>query len=85
MADGAGAGMEGPGILGLTRSRRFTNPARSQKWFSTWDFSGVEEGIRTRDSHLGKVFEFVHDVRASPLSRPPVFGISTPSAQFRPC
>jgi len=29
---------------------------------------GAEDGNRTRDPHLGKVFEFVHGVPASPLS-----------------
>ena len=37
-------------------------------------------GIRTRDPHLGKVFEFVHGVRTSPLSWAPVYGMSTESA-----
>jgi hypothetical protein len=39
-------------------------------------FLGAEDGIRTRDPHLGKVFEFVHGVLASPLSWSPVHGLS---------
>ena len=49
------------------------------------EISRAEDGIRTRDPHLGKVFEFVHGVQASPLSWPPVHGTSTESARIRPC
>ena len=43
-------------------------------------FDGAEDGIRTRDPHLGKVCEFVHGVSVSPLSWPPVYRMSTESA-----
>ena len=46
---------------------------------------GAEDGIRTRDPHLGKVFEFVHGVLVTPPSWPPVYGRSTESARIRPC
>ena len=46
---------------------------------------GAEDGIRTRDPHLGKVFEFVHGVLASPLNWPPVCGTSSESARIQPC
>src|SRR6185437_13571769 len=45
---------------------------------------GAEDGIRTRDPHLGKVFEFVYGVQASPLSWRPVHGTSTKSAPTQP-
>jgi hypothetical protein len=44
---------------------------RRQEKPSTRDFVGAEDGIRTRDPHLGKVFEIVYDVRASPLNCTP--------------
>jgi hypothetical protein len=44
-----------------TETRRQGNP-------STRDFVGAEDGIRTRDPQLGKVFEIVHGVLASPLN-----------------
>jgi hypothetical protein len=49
------------------------------------EVSRAEDGIRTRDPHLGKVFEFVHGVMASPPTWPPVYGTSTESARIRPC
>ena len=47
--------------------------------------SRAEDGIRTRDPHLGKVYEFVHRVRASSLSWPSVYGMSTESARIQRC
>jgi len=41
--------------------------------------------MRTRDPHLGKVFEFVRGVPASLLSWPPVYGTSTECAPIQPC
>ncbi len=55
------------------------------KWLPTRDFLRAEDGIRTRDPHLGKVFEFVHGVMTSALNWPPVYGKSTESAQIEPC
>src|ERR1700722_20435276 len=46
---------------------------RGLKPLLTW-YDGAKDGIRTRDPHLGKVFEFVHGVMASPLNWPPVHG-----------
>jgi hypothetical protein len=43
------------------------------------DLLRAEDGIRTRDPHLGKVFEFVHGVWARPLNWPPVHETSTKS------
>jgi hypothetical protein len=41
--------------------------------------------MRTRDPHLGKVFEFVHVILASPLRWvAPVYESSTESARVRP-
>jgi hypothetical protein len=48
-------------------------------------YVGAEDGIRTRDPHLGKVFELVHSVLASPPSWPPVYGMSSESARIQPC
>ena len=45
----------------------------------------LEDGIRTRDPRLGKVFEFIHRVLASPLKCALVHGTSTESTQIRPC
>ena len=45
----------------------------------------AEDGIRTRDPHLGKVFEFVYGVTASPVSWSPVYGLSTECTRIRPC
>ena len=46
----------------------------------TRDFDGPEDGIRTRDPHLGKVMVFVRGVQPSPLSWPPVYRKSAESA-----
>jgi len=53
-----------------TETMRQENP-------STRDFVGAEDGIRTRDPHLGKVFEFVCGVWASLLTCSPLQGMST--------
>jgi hypothetical protein len=39
--------------------------------------SRAEDGIRTRDPHLGKVVEIVHRVPSSRLSCSPIHGMST--------
>lgn len=44
---------------------------------STREFFAAEDGIRTRDPHLGKMFEFVQGVWASPVNWSPVYGFST--------
>src|ERR1700691_4457206 len=48
-------------------------------------FSRAEDGIRTRDPHLGKVIEFVYGVLGCPLSWRPVYGPSTESTRTQPC
>ena len=47
--------------------------------------NGAEDGIRTRDPHLGKVVPFVQGVHATALSCPAVYGMSTESARIKPC
>lgn len=44
-----------------------------------------KDGIRTRYSDLGKVFDFVHGVLASPPTWPPVYKTPTESARIQPC
>src|ERR1700683_3118144 len=41
----------------------------------------AEDGIRTRDPHLGKVWVFVHPVVASPMASDSVHPFSSPSTQ----
>jgi len=48
-------------------------------------YVGAEDGIRTRDPHLGKVFEIVHGVLAGLLNWLPVYRTSTESAGNQPC
>ena len=48
-------------------------------------YDGAEDGIRTRDPHLGKVIEFVYGVLGCPLSWRPVYGPSTESTRTQPC
>jgi hypothetical protein len=55
---------------------RQANPARVDKLPLTC-YDGAEDGIRTRDPHLGKVFEFVCGVWASLLTCSPLQGMST--------
>jgi hypothetical protein len=45
---------------------------------------GVEDGIRTREPHLGKVMDLVHDVLVSPLACGSVHAASSPSAGSAP-
>jgi hypothetical protein len=45
---------------------------------------GAEDGIRTRDPHLGKVAVFVHGVLSSPLACCYVRPVSTQSTGFAP-
>lgn len=45
---------------------------------------GAEDGIRSRDPHLGEVFEFVSGIRTSPLPWCSVHWISTVSTEFTP-
>jgi hypothetical protein len=59
--------------------KEFTSAQRDDQ------ISRAEDGIRTRDPHLGNVFEIVHGVRTSPLSWAPVYGLSTKCTRIRPC
>ena len=52
---------------------------------TTWTFSGADDGIRTRDPHLGRVILFVHRVRPSPLACESVHPVSIESAQIPAC
>ena len=45
---------------------------------------GPEDGIRTRDPHLGKVMVFVSLGPANPLKCDAIHPVSTPSMQFAP-
>ena len=54
--------------------------------YSSRDTGGrAEDGIRTRDPHLGKIVEVVHADRTSPLNWPSVCGSSTESARVQAC
>ena len=46
----------------IARSGGPSSPIRVEKPPLTC-YNGAEDGIRTRDPHLGKVFEFVHGVQ----------------------
>jgi hypothetical protein len=49
------------------------------------DFLGADDGIRTRDPHLGKVILFVQGVHPSPMDCVSVQPVSTESASDPAC
>jgi hypothetical protein len=51
---------------------------------STWGFDGAEDGIRTRDAHLGKVMDLVHRVPGQSLACSSVHPVSTSPTTFAP-
>ena len=60
--------LESPVQVGSIVSRyAIRNTAhKPRKWPLSWTFFGADDGIRTRDPHLGKVRQFVRAVSASP-------------------
>jgi len=48
--------------------REIGDPIGSPKCLSSWSFFGADDGIRTRDPHLGKVLESVRSVLCGPVS-----------------
>jgi hypothetical protein len=69
----------------MGNSRGPHRAAKSRRASSFSASTRAEDGIRTRDPHLGNVFEFVQDVQASPPSWPPVYGTSAESGRTKPC
>ena len=64
----------------MSRAPSGQSARRSQNILLTWTFSGADDGIRTRDPHLGKVILFVHAVLASLLGCRSVYPVSIESA-----
>ena len=70
--------------MGGDGQKQWTEPPTNGCTFAQLEdaVSRAEDGIRTRDPHLGKVFGFVYGVLSSPLSWSPVYGMSTESTKF---
>ena len=63
---------------------RHEGPISAPRTAVTWTFFGADDGIRTRDPHLGKVLESVHPVLLRPSTWAPSVSSSGKCCQIRP-
>ena len=63
---------------------RHEGPISAPRTAVTWTFFGADDGIRTRDPHLGKVMESVHPVLLRPSTWAPSVSSSGKCCRIRP-
>ena len=63
---------------------RHEEPISAPRTSVTWTFFGADDGIRTRDPHLGKVLESVHPVLLRPSTWTPSVSSSRKCCRIRP-